>query len=268
MIRRAALLVSALAFSTLFACAQEAKEPPVSRIAFPSPYGRLLAIETALKEKDVTINWLKAYDELARTDLKPQALKNDMGTLAFAIGVRLADGMPALMGKDAARLKACALDVKDLASRLDIKRDQLDSINPLLDATEKSDWSQVYFELGMVQQEIVTSLDGSEKQTVAAVVASGAWLQGLRYACRQIQARTEVLDLSNMLRAPAIARLLDAELAKATPEVLGQPAVIKSREILQAVMPLINVKRDENIPAEKLKEIENLAAEALKAILG
>jgi hypothetical protein len=237
------------------------------RIAFPSPYARMLGIETALKKAGVEVDWTAAYQKRAIKNLKVDDLKDDKGTLGFALGVRLADGVIAFMGKDQTRLKSCAQDVKVLAEKLGVKRDDLSSIAPLIRSVEEEDWTEIYWHMGVLQQEVVTSLDKNKDRSMTAIIASGAWLQGMRYATDTILKSISKVNLSNMVRAAAIPELLSKELQKTQPEVLALPAVKKSIAVLDAVKPLIDVAIEENIPAEKLQDIEKLATSAIDEIL-
>lgn len=237
------------------------------RIAFPSPYARMLGIETALKKEGGEVDWTAAYQKRAMKNLKIGDLKDDKGTLGFALGVRLADGVIAFMGKDQTRLKSCAQDVKILAEKLGVKRDDLGSIAPLIRSVEEEDWTEIYWHMGVLQQEVVTSLDKNKDRSMTAIIASGAWLQGMRYATDTILKSLTKVNLSNMVRAAAIPDLLSKELQKTPADVLALPAVKKSIEVLDAVRPLIDVAIDANIPAEKLQDIEKLATSAIDSIL-
>ncbi|MDB6003189.1 MAG: hypothetical protein JWR15_176 [Prosthecobacter sp.] len=237
------------------------------RIAFPSPYARMLGIETALKKAGVQVDWAAAYQKRAIKNLKVADVKNDKGTLGFTLGVRLADGVIAFMGKDQGRLKACAQDVKALAEKLGVKRDDLGSIGPLVRAVEDEDWTEIYWHMGVLQQEVVTSLDKNKDRSMTAIIASGAWLQGMRYATDTILKSISKVNLSNMVRAAAIPDLLSKELQKTPADVLELPAVKKSIKVLDAVRPLIDVGIDADIPAEKLQEIEQLATGTIDDIL-
>ena len=235
------------------------------RVAFPSPYARMLGIETALKKSGVAIDWNGLYKRWARADLKPDRIPKDKAASGFAIGVRLADGVIAFMGKDTAKLKQCARDVNTLAQRLGVKRDDLGSVAPLTRAVEEENWTEIYWHMGVLQQEIVTSLDTDKDRSMTAIVASGAWLQGLRYATDLILANQNRVDLSNMLRAAPIAELLGAELRKTPADVRSLPPVVSGIAALNAVQPLIDVRRDELIPAAKVKQIQDFAGEAINA---
>jgi hypothetical protein len=241
------------------------------RIAFPSPYARMLGIETALKKKNTSVDWEAVYQRLARKGLKADALNNDRATLAFAIGVRLADGIIALMAKDEEKLLSCAKDARSFAQKLGIERKELSDEGPLLRAVEDGNWGQVFFEIGMMQQEIVNRLEkntpSQKDRSVTAMVACGAWLQGVRYAVDVISDKMAVEDLSNMLRAAPLAARLKSELEKAPADVVNLPATKKSIAVLDQVRPLIDIKRDENIPKEKLLQIQQLAANAVSEVL-
>jgi len=241
------------------------------RIAFPSPYARMLGIETALKKQNVTVDWAAVYQRLAKKGLKVDAVGGDRATLAFAVGVRLADGIIALMAKDEEKLLSCAKDVRAFAQKLGIDRKELSDEGPLLRAVEDGNWGQVFFELGMMQQEIVNRLEKNnpteKDRSITAMVASGAWLQGVRYAVDVISDNMKTEDLSNMLRAAPLAARLKLELEKAPADVLALPTTKKSIAVLDQVRPLIDIARDQSISKDKLLQIQQLAANAVSEVL-
>ena len=242
------------------------------RIAFPSPYARLLGIEVALKKQNVSVDWAAVYQRLAKKNLKPDSLGDDRGKLAFAIGVRLADGIIALMAKDEEKLLQCAKDARACAQKLGIERKEMTDDGPLLRAVQDENWGQVFFEIGMMQQEIVTRLEKNDPKqekdrSITAMVASGAWLQGVRYATDVISDNMKTEDLSNMLRAAPLAARLKSELEKSPADVAALPATKKSIQVLDQVRPLIDIGRDQNIPKDKLLQIQQLAAGAVSEVL-
>jgi|GEM_PF-5284687 len=241
--------------------------PPVKRIVFPSPQARLIGIENALKKKaQITIDWKALYTQHAARDLDISKLKGDRATLAVAAGMRLADAVVALKAEDATLLKACARDVKTAAERLGVTAADLASGDQLMRAIDDGKWSEIYFELGMVQQEVVTRLDTEEDKSATALLASGAWLQGVRYASSLIITHREKLDLSNMLRAAPIPEQLAAELAKIPAPLSTEPVLTSVAAALRAVKPLIDVKREEAIAPDRLESIRKLASDALTSI--
>ncbi len=240
-------------------------------IAFPSPYARMLGIQAALAKHKVEINWAEAYQRLAKKSLNVESLGTDKGRLGFAIGVRLADGIIALMAKDQEKLVQCAKDARACAQKLGIERKDISAGDALLRGLEENDWGKVFFEIGVMQQEIVTRLEKNtpteKDRSLSALVASGAWLQGVRYAVDVISDNRKTEDLSNMLRAAPLAARLKSELMKAPPEVAALATVKKSIEVLDKVRPLIDIKRDEVIPTETLAQIQALAAGVISEAL-
>lgn len=239
------------------------------RMAFPSPYARLLGLETALKKRGVSVDWVPMYDKFASK--KIETMGDDRAQRAFAIGVRLADGIIALMGKDEEKLLQCAKDVRTCALKLGIDRKDVKTGDSVVRAVEDANWGQVFFELGMMQQEIVSRLEKSngteQDRSQTALVASGAWLQGVRYATEVILQHRETEDLSNMLRAAPLALRLKSELLKAPVDVAVLPTTKRSIEILDQVIPLIDISREAIIPVEQLKKIHALATSAIATAL-
>jgi hypothetical protein len=241
--------------------------PSEKRIVFPSPHARLIGIENALKKKaQITIDWKSLYQQYAARDLNMSKLKGDKATLAVAAGMRLADAVVALKAEDATLLKACARDVKTAAERLGVTKADLASGDQLMRAIDDGKWSEIYFELGMVQQEVVTRLDTEQDRSATALLASGAWLQGVRYATSLIVTHREKLDLSNMLRAAPIPDQLAGELAKVPAALASEPVLVSVTGALRALKPLIDVKRDEAIPPDRLETIRKLATDALTSV--
>lgn len=237
------------------------------RLAFPNPLFRLLAIEDTLKKQGAKIDWSDEHAKLSRSSLKVDSL-DGKGALGFAIGVRLADGSIALLAKDAAKLKAAAQDAQACAEKLGLSRQQITTSGSLARAIADNDWGAAFEEMGWIQQEIVSQIDNKDKDLgMTALVACGAWLQGIRYASSIVTENMNAQDLSNSLRGPAVVDAIAAELAKLPDDVLKTPAVKESIAVFNELKPLITIKRDESIPPAVLKKIHDLATRAVDAAL-
>ncbi len=261
------ILVPSMANGQDKADAKKVPPPPggeevARRLGFPNPYPRLQALERELKKAGVDVKWTAHYDELGRRNIDAAALRSDPEKAQLLLGVRIADAIPALMAKNGLRLKACAADIKALAQVLNIRSDDI-STKPIIQAIEKDDWDKVFLELGELQQQVVDRLDTPENRSKGALMAAGAWLQGLRYASRLISENQGKVDLSNYLRAAPIAELLGKEIKTASSEVLEKAPVKAALATLVEVFPLINIGRDDNIPKEKVQKIYDLATKAL-----
>ena len=237
-----------------------------ARMAFPSPYIRLLGIETALKKKGVTLDWGSIYKETAYKGVDAGKL-SEKSAACFAMGVRFADGVIALMAKDAEKLKACADDIRNLAAKAGVKKEDIPAYQTLLMEMSSEEWAKVQFEVGMIQQEIAEKLDQENDRSISTIIASGAWLQGVRYATKLILKYRATEDLSNMLRAAPMAEMIASEIKKTKTDILSQPPVVASLKALAEIQPLINIGRDEVIPEEKLKNILKFATDTVDACL-
>ena len=237
------------------------------RLAFPNPLFRLLAIEDTLKKDGVKIKWANEYEKIARQHLKMDSLEGK-GALGFAIGVRLADGSIALLAKDSAKLKAAAQDAQACAEKLGLPRKQITTASSLARAIADNDWATAFEEMGWIQQEIVSQIDNKDKNFgMTALVACGAWMQGVRYASSIVTEHMNAQDLSNSLRGPAVIDAISAELAKLPDDVRKMPAVQESIAVFKELKPLVTIKRDEAIPPAKLQKINELATRAVDSAL-
>lgn len=238
------------------------------KLAFPNPVFRLIGIENTLKKQGVKIDWSAHYDKLAATKLDASALKGDKGRLGFAVGVRLADGAIALLAKEKSKIAAAARDAEEFAGLLGIPKQQITSGKSLLKAIEDNDWGAIFEEMGWIQQEIVSQIDNKDKDlSMTALVACGAWLQGIRYATSIVSDNMAAEDLSNSLRGPAVIEGILAELRKAPKDIQALKAVKDSVAVLEELKPLVSIKRDEKIPHDKLKLIHDLATQATQSVL-
>jgi hypothetical protein len=238
------------------------------RLAFPNPVFRLIGIENSLKKQGVTIKWRDQYEKLAVDKLDTAAMKGDKGRLGFAAGVRLADGAIALLAKDKAKIASAAKDAEEIAGALGIPKKQITSGKALLKAIEDNDWGTIFEEMGWMQQEIVSQVDNQDRNlSMTALVACGAWLQGVRYATNVVSENMGAEDLSNSLRGPAVIEGILTELKKAPKDILSLSAVKESMAIMEKLKPMVSVKRDEKIPQEKLNEIHTLATQAVNSVM-
>lgn len=235
------------------------------RLAFPNPLFRLIAIDDTLKKGGVKVDWTALHEKLAQADLKVDSLKGK-AALGFAVGVRLADGSIALMAKSPAKIKDAAQDAQECAQKLGIPRKQISTAASLAKAIADNDWGLAFEEMGWIQQEIVSQVDNKDKDYgMTALVACGAWLQGIRYVSSVVTDNMDAQDLSNSLRGPAVITAISKELEKLPAELRSLPAVKESIAVFQELKPLVTIGREDRIPAEKLKQIHDLATRAVHA---
>ncbi|MBP9224289.1 MAG: hypothetical protein KBF76_10500 [Verrucomicrobiales bacterium] len=243
------------------------KSGDVYKVAFPSPYVRLLALQEHLVKKEIAIDWNVEYERTAFKSFDLKDVSHDKGPLSMVIGIRLADGVIAYLDRDSEKLKRCANDVRVCAEALGASRDDLPAVGVLLRAIEAEDWSSAYFELGMIQQEIVAKVDDGKDSLSTLAVASGAWLQGIVYACDIILEHQSVVDLSNVLRAPEIATFLAGKLEELPEEERKSPEISSAIQALNQVFPLIDVARDELIKRSDLELLRKTAAAGLSVVV-
>jgi hypothetical protein len=235
------------------------------RLAFPNPLFRLIAIDDTLKKSGVKVDWAAQHEKLAQSKLKVSSLEGK-GALGFAVGVRLADGSIALMAKNPGKIKAAAQDAQECAQKLGIPRKQISTAASLATAIADNDWGLAFEEMGWIQQEIVSQVDNKDKDFgMTALVASGAWLQGIRYVTSVVTDNMNAQDLSNSLRGPAVLAAISKELENLPADLRAMPAVKESIAVFQELKPLVTIGREEKIPAEKLQKIHDLATRAVEA---
>ncbi|MEQ1824084.1 MAG: hypothetical protein ABL949_16365 [Fimbriimonadaceae bacterium] len=157
--------------------------------------------------------------------------------------------------------------MKRLAAKVGIPEDDLSSLDGIVRSVQKEDWGNVLMELGMVQQEILAKVDKEEDRTRGMFIAAGTWLQGTRYASDLILQNMEKVDLSNWLRAAVWVSMLGDEMRKGDPVVLANPVIKAALDTLDQIKPLIDIKRDENIPKDKIQKIFDLATESINTAL-
>ncbi|MBL9117451.1 MAG: hypothetical protein JNJ83_20760 [Verrucomicrobiaceae bacterium] len=238
-----------------------------TRLAFPDPFFRLMALDMGLKLINQSVKWSDYYSKLALTDKSVTKAGKDEASIGFLIGIRLADGVIALMGKDVSKMQDCANDVRELAAKLGISKKELTGADAIVRAVQKDDWLGVHFELGILREEIIEKLKDSSEKRKGVFVAAGAWLQGCRYGSGLVLDHMKVIDLSNNLRASAVVDFLVSEIKTADPKILAQPAIKSAVEVLAQIKPLIDVDRDANIPKERLQQIFDLASLGVKSAL-
>ena len=241
----------------------------VTLYGFPDPYFRLLALEVGLKVVGAKVDWQKSYEKNAHPALNSDAFGDDESRIGFVIGVRLADAVIALMAKDAGKIRQCASDVKALGARIGISSEDLSSADTIVQSVQKEEWKMLPGEFGELRQDVLQRLDNGDDRRKGSFVAAGAWMQGLRYASDLILNNMGKVDLSNYLREGAnpISELMEAEMKKSDPAVLEKPVVKDAIAALDKIKVLLNVKRDENVPQDKLQNVYDFATSSVNSAL-
>lgn len=252
-------LAAALAAGTLRA--QDAEKAPFdpsqaeqAGLGMPSPYDKFLGL--ALLAEGGEIDWKGTFNAVS-ADIDPDAWSDEDVAIPLVLGLRIADGIMAIQARDAEFLGQCASDIEKLAPKLGVGDAELERARRVRTHANEGDWLKVFMELGFLQQDILQTLAGDERNRGDLVIASG-WMQGARYTTLIISDNYSD-EASNILREPMLVQAMITKLESQPEAVKDNPAVASLLAALPPIQRIVDVELDAPIPPDDIAEVRELA---------
>jgi|GEM_PF-1640318 len=234
----------------------------VARLPLPSPYDKLLAIETAARGRP--IKWGKVYDVVA-IDVDANSCP-DKPAAALALGVKIADGLVAVKSQDIEKLNSCATQIENLAKKLGAGQEELKRARLVRENANKGKWLDVFLELGFLQADIMKILNRPENLDMRKLIIATGWMQGARHVTYYLKENYNP-EISNVLREPMLVGELSKEISGLPQEVRDNPRVKALPEALKNVLPLVSIGKDESVSKENVAKLKSLADAAVNSAL-
>jgi hypothetical protein len=234
----------------------------ISRLPLPSPYDKLLAIETAAKGRP--IKWGKVYDAVA-IDVDANSCP-DKTSAALALGVKIADGLVAVKSQDIEKLNTCATQIESIAKKLGAGPEELKRARLVRENANKGKWLDVFLELGFLQADIMKILNRPENLDMRKLIIATGWMQGARHVTFYLKENYNP-EISNVLREPMLVGELSKEISALPPEILAHPRVKPIPAALKKVLPIVSIGKEEPVSKENVATLKSLADSTVKSAL-
>lgn len=228
----------------------------------PSPIDKMMAINQILGKGG--INWSEVFSN-NQVDVDPDNLSDQAELIPIWIGIRMSDGVLAIMARDTEHLNAVSQDIEKLAEKVGVEAGELSRAKKVRTYANRGEWPRVFLELGWLQKDVLDTLaDDGFKGRKALVLASG-WLQGARTFSKVVDENYSE-DTGELLREP----LLIDELTKS---LQGCEAINKEGSITAALATAIaslkepiNVPMLSPVPQADVKKIRKITEEFVSTL--
>jgi hypothetical protein len=237
------------------------KSAQIAQLPLPSPYDKMLAIESAAPSK---VDWNPIFDAIA-IDIDANSTP-DKTAAALALGVKIADGLVAVKSQDVEKLNRCATQIESLATKLGAGTDELRRARLVRENANKGKWLDVFLELGFLQADIMKILNKPENANMRRLIIASGWMQGARHVTYFL---SESYDpaMSNVLREPLLVAELTKDIQNLPPDVLANPRVAGLPTALKDALPLVSIEKDQPVSKENVDKLKSLADGAVKSAL-
>ena len=233
-----------------------------TRLPLPSPYDKLLAIESAAGGRP--IKWGKVYDAVA-IDVDSNNCPDKISA-ALALGVKIADGLVAVKSQDVEKLNTCSTQIESIAKKLGAGDEELKRARLVRENANKGKWLNVFLELGFLQADIMKVLNRPENLDMRKLIIAAGWMQGARHVTYYLKENYNP-EISNVLREPMLVGELSKEISALPPNILAHPRVKPLPGALKNVLPIVSIGKEESVSKQNVAALKSIADATIKSAL-
>ena len=199
-----------------------------------------------------------------RPELAQQRPPGDQAGTALLLGVVIAEGFIAVEAEDAVEVKDVGRAVLKLARGLGVEKAAIRRSRSIIDHAEREDWAAVRKEWDGVLPDVQRGMNELKSDQLAQLVSLGGWLRGA-----QVLSALVLQDYSDqnaeLLRQSSLLDYFDKRLGEMDSEISTNPAVVRMREGIRKVRPLI-ASEEPRISRKAVKQISGISGNLIKSI--
>ena len=199
-----------------------------------------------------------------RPELAQQRPPGDQAGTALLLGVVIAEGFIAVEAEDAAEVKDVGRAVLRVGARARVEKAALRRSRSITDHAEREDWAAVRKEWDGVLPDVQRGMNELKSDQLAQLVSLGGWLRGA-----QVLSALVLQDYSDqnaeLLRQPLLLDYFDKRLGEMDSDISTSPAVVRMREGIRKVRPLI-ASEESRISRKTVKQISAISGNLIKSI--
>lgn len=204
------------------------------------------------------------WGAVQRRELARQRPPGDQTKTALLLGVVIAEGFIAVEAKDADEVKSVGRAVLKLTRGLGVEKAALRRSRSIIEHAEKEDWPGVRKEWDGVLPDVQQGMNELKSEQLAQLVSLGGWLRGAE-ALTTLVLQNYSGQKAELLRQSALLDHFDKRLAEMSDDIRTNPMIVRMREGIQKVRPLIATE-DSQISQKNVKEISAASKELLKGL--
>ena len=213
-------------------------------------------IFAALDKMGGSPNWNRAIAPDSKT--KP----NKQPEIALLLGTVIANGFIAVQAKDASRVKDIGHQVLDFSKYLGVSEVVLSHCNSINEAADKGEWGQIRSEFDKAQTSVRAAMERLNSKDLSELISIGGWLRGTD-ALTFLVGNDYSADRAELLHQPELVQTFGRQLGTMDAKVKSNQMVIKVKDALNGIKPLIDSSTPDKQQVEK---IHTTTADLLKVI--
>lgn len=183
---------------------------------------------------------------------------------ALLLGTVIAEGFIAVEAENAAEVKNIGNSVLALAKSIGVEKAVVRRANAIIEMADKRDWQQVRRELDGALRDVKVAMAEIRDEHLANLVSLGGWLRGTE-ALTQVVNRNYKKDSAELLHQPVLVQHFEKKLTE-LPQKMQKELVMKMRDGLIKIRPLMGHGDETAISEKSVKEIGEISADLMKAV--
>lgn len=204
-------------------------------------------------------NWQSLYRPPIATSYTSRA------QIALNLGGLIADGHLGVEAADSQQVNNVAKDILALAKPLGVSQNILARGNSLMEFADRNEWNTLREELEATQNELENSMAEQGDTELAGLVSLGGWVRATEVISAWL-VENPAPDNSKILRQPALAGFLRAQVETLSERAQDDPVVRELRKKLESMEKLTSQAREVPPTAEEVAQLHAAAAELVAEI--
>jgi hypothetical protein len=217
----------------------------------PTVIEKFTALQMRMEEQN--LDWVRVYNA-NQIDFDPDDLTDKDVHMPVALGIRMTDGIIAIMAKHAESLNSSADDIEKIAKKLGVSDKDLARAKQVQAFANRGAWNRVYMELGWLQRDVMTTLDRDGNRDRRSLLLCAGWLQAA-YITSGLVKDNYNADRSTLLREPIMLRALIAELDTVKDSSKSTPIFKALHDAMTQTLAVVDTPVGQAIPLESIEKI-------------
>lgn len=185
--------------------------------------------------------------------------------VALQLGRVIADGFIAVQAKNPEKVKDIGREVLRLSGAIGVRDSVISRSRRITEAADIKDWIKVRRELDGAMQDVKRAMVELHDDDLAQLVSLGGWLRGTQ-TLTQIVGSNYSPETAELLHQPALLDYFDRRIGGMQPALRKDALVLKIRDKLALIRPLIDRNDGRSIGQESVDSIRLMTTELVAAI--
>lgn len=183
---------------------------------------------------------------------------------SLLLGTVIAEGFIAVEAENGEQVKKIGNSVLSLAEAIGVKKAVQRRAKSIVDSAEDRDWAKVRRELDGAQADVKEAMAELNSRELSELVSLGGWLRGTE-ALTTVVKGNFTKDGAELLHQPVLLDYFDKRISSFEKK-RQTPLVLKVRQGLIEIRPLMGVTEGVEISEKSVKDIGEIAERLIKAI--